>query len=110
MKFDRLKLEDPICKEDYGDYAEMNKHFIEWRNYILPDYQDGPENYAAKDLIVNWPLYDSHDHDESDFYVFSGYMKPGTHSLIIYDPVTDQLLKKENIYILPRSGELKNPK
>ena len=93
MRFDhdRLKREDELDAKDYGDYMEMNKHFIEWRNWLFPNskYNEGPDSYNNNDLIVNFPIYDSHHHDESDFFVFSGYMRPGTHSLIIYDPVTD---------------------
>ena len=34
------------------------------------------------DLIVNFPLFDVHYTDESDFYVYSGYVKLGDNCLM----------------------------
>ena len=35
MKFDMTKLDTKQGMEDFGDFAEMNKHFVEWRNIIF---------------------------------------------------------------------------
>lgn len=59
MKFDRTKLDGELISEDFVDYDEMNKHFIEWRNLIFKKYEDGPDNSASGELIVNFPIFDS---------------------------------------------------
>jgi len=69
-----------------------------------------PESLQGN-LIVNFPHFDIHySDDESDFYVYSGYVKPGTHTILVYDPITDQLMKKENIFVMPREDDLLHTK
>ena len=56
-------------------------------------------------------MFDKSDlEEENDIYFLEGFFKPGTHQIIIYDPELNSFFKRENIFVAPRTIDLKQLK
>ena len=61
----------------------------QWRSLLL-----NSQKYREEIVSVNFPL--AEDVDDKVF-VFAGFVKPGKHVIVIYDPPTDNLYFKHII-------------
>lgn len=42
--------------------------------------------------------------------MYAGYMKPGVHDIIIYEPFSKKFYKMQNLVVFPRAEEIKSTK
>lgn len=77
---------------------KINVSLSEWRERLLDNRPDVE--------VINRPIFDEKNPNEDDIFVYSGYLKPGIHNIMLYDPTTQELYMKENQVIFPRKEEL----
>lgn len=70
----------------------------EWRDRLIDSKPDCE--------VINRQIFDEKLPNEDDIFVYSGYLKPGIHNIMLYDPQTQELYMKENQVIFPRKEEL----
>ena len=91
MKNDKRKVQEE-------DLLEFNSFMVGWRDF-LPQPSD--------DSVINYPQFDVSKPEEDDIFMYQGYMKPGVHNLIIYDPSSRKFFKMSNIVVFPRTEDIK---
>lgn len=62
------------------------------------------------EVTINEPVFNKDRSNEDDIYVFSGYVKPGTHSIHVFDPQSKKFYKSQPILIRPREKGIKTEK
>lgn len=86
---------------DRDDLLEFNSHMVTWRDYIpKPDGDD----------FINYPTFDPGRPEEDDIYIYAGYVKPGVHDIIIYEPFSKKFYKLKNFVVFPRVEDIKYTK
>jgi hypothetical protein len=55
--------------------------------------------------VLNTPYFDKNRETEDDIFVFMGYVKPGVHTVYIYDPVTEDFLQSPSIVVQARNNK-----
>ena len=55
-------------------------------------------------------MFDSDNANEDDILAFSGYVKPGRHTLVIFDPSCDSFFEISNLIIEQRKEDIPNNK
>lgn len=45
--------------------------------------------------------------EDDEIFMFAGFIRPGTHSFMVYDPVTKSYWKRDNIIVTPRDPSVK---
>jgi hypothetical protein len=64
----------------------------------------------ADDSSINYPEFDPENGEEDDIFLYSGYMKPGVHDIVIFDPSEEKFYRLENLVIFPRKEDIKHSK
>jgi hypothetical protein len=70
----------------------------EWREIIL-----NCQKYRKELVSINFPYFDGNN---EEVYVFSGFVRPGRHVIIIYDPKLDDFFFKD-IVVEVRKSDIK---
>jgi len=60
-----------------------------------------------KDVVTQVNMFPDLKKGEVDVFLFSGYLKPGLHSIIIYDPLENLYYKKTIVVEISRNPEKK---
>ena len=55
-------------------------------------------------------MFDQDNANEDDIFAFSGYVKPGRHTLVIFDPVSKSFFEISNLIIEQRKEDVHNNK
>ena len=50
-------------------------------------------------------MFKSLNEDETDVYAYTAYLKPGLHSIIIYDPIENLYYKKTIVVEMSQNSE-----
>ena len=53
-------------------------------------------------------MFDQDNANEDDIFAFSGYVRPGRHTLLIYDPFSDSFFEISNLIIEQRKEDIQN--
>jgi hypothetical protein len=106
----------------------LMRHFQDWRDVILPGvFDESTREEAMKGRrIINLPMFtakkdddgqipgdgsqedlDDVLDDDEEIYMYAGFVRPGKHTIIIYDPVNGHFYRKHNIFIRPRDKDTK---
>jgi len=96
-----------MIDSDNDQTEDINQFLCNWREKIIPwDTKELEENEIIinKQLVINKPVFDINNPDENDIFIYSGYIKPGNHLIYLYDPVTNILYKKQDIYAFPNQN------
>ena len=92
-----MKNDKRVVQEE--DLLEFNSFMVSWRDFL-------PQPEPNDDSVVNYPLFDVSMPDEDDIFLFSGYMKPGVHNLVIYEPSSQKFFKMSNLVVFPRTQKI----
>ena len=90
---EEVESEDSDCSEGIVDQLAAR----EWRA-VLQQCQ----KYRRELVSINFPPYDG---QAEDIYVFAGFVKPGRHVIVIYDPERKAFYRKD-ILVEVRKGEI----
>ena len=86
------------------DEQVLNMMLSHWREYV---FGEGKENDV---LFINRPLAVAQSPDEDDIFAYSGYIKPGKHQIVIFDPTGNSWYEINNIVVDPREGAISTHK
>ena len=86
------------------DIERLNMGLSTWRDQIFG------EDKEIGVTFINRAMFDSENTNEDDIFAFSGYVKPGRHSLVIFDPSTNSFFEISNLIIEQRKEDIPNNK
>lgn len=96
-------IEQDFSQTDKRIFAEIQTLMSNWRQYLLPtDHEPA--------MVLNIPYFQDSKPVEDDIFVFHGFVKPGVHTVYVYDPETDEFLESNQIFIREREAEIQNAK
>lgn len=106
LKLANLKVtsnNDGINVKNMSTEQIINQMLAHWREHV---FGEGKEDDT---LFINKPTYELDNSNEDDIFAFSGFVKPGKHNLLIFDP-ENGFYEIQNYVIDQRSGEISTHK
>ena len=91
-----LDMSDDENAEDLVDEVAER----EWRDVLKKCTK-----YKDDMLVVNFPPFDGRSTNDFAIYTFSGFVKPGRHVIVIYDPPSGRFFRKDFIVDV-RKGDI----
>ena len=55
------------------------------------------QKYKDDMMTINFPPFDGHKAECCEIFTFAGFVKPGRHVIIVYDPATCKFYKRDII-------------